>query len=92
MRRTRPVVRLGGRSGPGSSGLALFVARYRLAAADLPLLVLSLEGVTLPAGPKTLVANAMTPASMGGRHLRKNPAATYSPRGSTPKYHRRGRA
>ena len=32
------------------------------------------------------------PPRAGGRSLRKNPAATYSPRGSTPKYHRRGRA
>ncbi len=29
------------------------------------------------------------PRSAGGAHFDRNPAASYSPRGSTPKYHRR---
>ena len=52
-------------------------------AADLPLLVLSLEGVTLPVARNATV-NTMTPASTGGRHLRKNRRRPTLPGGLPP--------
>ena len=73
---------------------AACLARRRVGAcaADLPLLVLSLEGVTLPVGrpagsrrsPSQPCINAMTPASKGGRHLRKNRRRPTLPGGLPP--------
>ena len=72
---------------PGGRGGLSRARRGARGAADL-----STARIAVRWGDVTLRVNAKTPASKGGRHLRKNPAATYSPRGSTPKYHRRGRA
>ena len=90
------------RTGAGSYRPVWALVRRRgaVCAADLPLLVLSLEGVTLPVcGPTQsrrsacgMRMYAMTPASNRRASSSKEPAASYSPRGSTPKYHRRGRA
>ena len=75
---------------------ACLCRRGGVCAADLPQLVLSLEGVTLSVArkrPKQREVRTRDDARLGGRaSSSKEPAASYSPRGSTPKYHRRGRA
>ncbi len=83
----RPDGRAHSRAGPTRNRIVrvcLLRRRGEVCAADLPQLVLSLEGVTLSGGPNRPAANAMTPAFSGGRHLRKNRRRPTLPGGLPP--------